>query len=72
MGENYSRYISIMDSQLCVSQISSSTSERSRLLYSGGLCPGFGWDKVNFLQRSSYNAVFWICDEDNGDGTLVF
>ena len=24
------------------------------------LCPGFGWDRVNFLPSSWYSAVFWI------------
>ena len=23
-------------------------------------CPGFSWDKVNFLPSSWYSAVFWI------------
>ena len=23
-------------------------------------CPGFGWDRVNFLPSSWYSAVFWI------------
>ena len=23
-------------------------------------CPGFGWDRVNFLLSSWYSAVFWI------------
>ena len=30
-------------------------------LWSGlGPCPGFGWDRVNFLLSSWYSAVFWI------------
>ena len=24
------------------------------------VCPGFGWDRVNFLFSSWYSAVFWI------------
>ena len=24
------------------------------------ICPGFGWDRVNFLPSSWYSAVFWI------------
>ena len=23
-------------------------------------CPGFGWDRVNFVFSSWYSAVFWI------------
>jgi len=35
-------------------------------------CPSFGWDRVNFICRGLYNAVFWIFDENNDDSTLVF
>jgi len=24
------------------------------------VCPGFGWDRVDFLPSSWYSAVFWI------------
>lgn len=34
---------------------------------------GFGWDKVDFLHRGSYDAVLWIFDENSGDSTsLIF
>lgn len=29
----------------------------------------FGWDIVNFLCRGSYDVMFWIFDEKNGDKT---
>ena len=34
----------------------------ARAAFSGGMatCPGFGWDRVNFLLSSWYSAVFWI------------
>lgn len=35
-------------------------------------CPGFGWDRVNFLPSSWYSAVLWIQYENNVDNTLVF
>ena len=35
-------------------------------------CPGFGWDRVNFLLSSWYSAVFWILCENNADNTLMF
>ena len=35
-------------------------------------CPGFGWDRVNFLLSSWYSAVFWIQCENNVDNTLMF
>jgi len=25
-----------------------------------GKCPGFGWDRFNFLPSSWYGAAFWI------------
>ena len=34
-------------------------------------CPGFGWNKVNFLLSSWYSAVFWIQDKKNVDNTLM-
>ena len=36
------------------------------------LCPGFGWDRVNFLVSSWYRAVFWILCENNVDNTLIY
>ena len=35
-------------------------------------CPGFGWDRVNFLLTSWYSAVFWIECENNVDNRLMF
>ena len=35
------------------------------------LCPGFGWDRVNFLHSSWYDAVLWTYDENNGDNTWM-
>ena len=35
-------------------------------------CPGFGWDRVNFLPSSWYSAVFWIECENTVDNTLMF
>lgn len=32
----------------------------------------FAWNRVNFLCICSYNAVFWIFDENSGDSTDVF
>jgi len=26
-------------------------------------CTAFGWDRVNFLRKSLYDAMFWICAE---------
>ena len=34
-------------------------------------CPGFGWDRVNFLPSSWYSAVFWILCENTVDNTLM-
>jgi len=34
-------------------------------------CPGFGWDRVNFLPNSSCSAVFWIWNENNVDNVLM-
>lgn len=28
-------------------------------------CNGFHWDRVNFLHRDSYHAVFWIFNENS-------
>ena len=28
-------------------------------------CPGFGWDRVNFLSSSWYSVMFWIQYEKN-------
>ena len=36
------------------------------------VCPGFGWDRVNFFLSSWYSAVFWISCENNVDNTLMF
>lgn len=30
-------------------------------------CTGFGWDKVAFLPKSSYGAVFWMCEQNSVD-----
>ena len=35
-------------------------------------CPGFGWDRVNFLPSSWYSTAFWIQYENNVDNTLMF
>ena len=35
-------------------------------------CPGFRWDRVNFLPSSWYSAMFWIQYEKNVDNTLMF
>lgn len=32
-------------------------------------CPGFGWDRVNFLHNSWYSAAFGVQDKDNIDST---
>lgn len=36
------------------------------------VCPGFSWDRVNFLPSSWYTAVFQIRYENNVDYTLIF
>ena len=36
-----------------------------------GFCPGFGWDRVNFLPSSWYSAVVWISCENNVDNMLM-
>lgn len=33
-------------------------------------CPGFGWDRINFLPGSWYGAVVWIQDKNNVGNTL--
>jgi len=33
---------------------------------------GFGWDRVNFLHSSLYDAMFWICDENSVDNRGMF
>ena len=33
-------------------------------------CIGFGWHGVN-LHSSPYGAVFWICDQNSPDKTLM-
>ena len=35
-------------------------------------CPGFSWDRVNFLSSSWYSIMFWIQYEKNVDNTLMF
>lgn len=35
-------------------------------------CPSFVWDKVYFLYRGSYHAMFWIPNKNNTDNTLTF
>lgn len=30
-------------------------------------CHGFGWNKVNFLNRGLYDDVFWLFNENGGD-----
>lgn len=35
------------------------------------VCPGFGWDRVNFLTHSWYSCVFWICHRILVDNTLA-
>lgn len=40
-------------------------SDTSTLLH----CPGFGWDRVNFLHNTWHGAAFGIQDEDNTDNT---
>jgi len=35
-------------------------------------CHGFDWDRLNFLHRGLYDAVFWIFDENSSDNTLMF
>ena len=35
-------------------------------------CPGFSWDRVNFLPSSWYSVKFWISYENNVDNTLMF
>ena len=35
-------------------------------------CPGFGWDRVNFLSSSWYSVMSWIQYEKNVDNTLMF
>ena len=36
------------------------------------ICPGFSWDRVNFLSSSWYSVVFWVQYEKNVDNTLMF
>ena len=36
-----------------------------------GDCPGFGWDRINFLPSSWYSAMFWAQYEKNVDNTLM-
>jgi len=36
------------------------------------ICPGIGWDRVNFLSGSWCSAVFWIWDENSVDNILMF
>ena len=36
------------------------------------VCPGFGWDRVNFLSSSWYSVMFWVQYEKNVDNTLMF
>lgn len=31
----------------------------------------FDWRSVNILCNSSYGALFWICDENSVDNTLI-
>lgn len=31
------------------------------------MCHSFVWERVNFLCRGLYNAVFWIFDDNSGD-----
>lgn len=38
-----------------------STKRYSLKSYTVHLCTGLGWDWVDFLHRSWYEAVFWIC-----------
>ena len=35
-------------------------------------CPGFGWDRVNFLPKSWYSVMFWIQYEKNVDTHIGF
>ena len=42
------------------------------IVASVGLCPGFGWDRVNFLLTSWYSAGFWIYCKNNVGNTLMF
>lgn len=32
-----------------------------------GRCRGFGWDRVNFLQRELCDTLVWIFDDSSGD-----
>ena len=41
-------------------------------IYAQCLCPGFSWDRVNFLSSSWYSAMSWIQCEKNVDNTLMF
>ena len=36
------------------------------------VCASFGWDRVNFLHRSWYGALFWVCAENSVDDTGMF
>ena len=38
----------------------------------GQVCPGFGWDRVNFLSSSWYRVMFWVQYENNVDNALMF
>ena len=35
-------------------------------------CPGFGWDRVNFLSSGWYSVMSWIQCEKYVDNTLMF
>jgi len=34
-------------------------------------CTGCDWNRVNFLHSSSYDAMFWICEQNSLDDTLI-
>ena len=35
-------------------------------------CPGFSWDRVNFLSSSWYRVMFWVQHEKNVDNSQMF